>query len=145
MLIDCKLNFCEHVANITKKAHARANLILRRFISGHRLSNINAFNIYVQPLLKYNSSVRSPSLKYLIELLENVQRRFTKRMFGLYNLAYHLRLICFGLGSLELGRLRFDFILVYKIVFGLAGLRSEGFFVPMSVRMFLICEVIHIS
>ena len=126
--VDCKLNFCEHVANITRKAHARANLILRCFISGHRLSNINAFKIYVRPLLEYNSSVWSPTLKYLIELLENVQRRFTKRMFGLYNLTYHQRLICLGLESLELRRLRFDLLLVYKIVFGLTGLRSEDFF-----------------
>ena len=126
--VDCKLNFCEHVANITRKAHARANLILRCFISGHRLSNINAFKIYVRPLLEYNSSVWSPTLKYLIELLENVQRRFTKRMFGLYNLTYHQRLTCLGLESLELRRLRFDLLLVYKIVFGLTGLRSEDFF-----------------
>ena len=126
--VDCKLNFCEHIANITRKAHARANLILRCFISGHRMSIINAFKVYVRPLLEYNSSVWSPSLKKLIELLERVQRRFTKRIFGLYNLTYHQRLICLGLESLELRRLRADLLLVYKIVFGLTGLRSENFF-----------------
>ena len=126
--VDGKLNFCEHVANITRKAHARANLILRCFISRHRQSNINSFKFYVRPLLEHNSSEWSSSLKYLIELLENVQRRFTKRMFGLYNLTYHQRLICLGLESLELRRLRFDLLLVYKIVFGLTGLRSEDFF-----------------
>jgi hypothetical protein len=31
--VDCKLNFCEHVAHITTKAQARANLIIRCFIS----------------------------------------------------------------------------------------------------------------
>ena len=46
----------------------------------------------------------------------------------MYNLIYHQRLICLGLESLELGRLRFDFLLVYKIVFGLTILRSEDFF-----------------
>ena len=48
---DCKLNFCEHINSITRKAHARANLILRCFVSGHRLSIINAFKVYVRPLL----------------------------------------------------------------------------------------------
>ena len=47
---DCKLNFCEHFANITRKAHARANLFLRCYISGHRLSTITrlkfTFNLY---------------------------------------------------------------------------------------------------
>jgi hypothetical protein len=106
--VDCELNFCEHLTNITREAHARANVFLRCFISGHRLYNINAFKVYVRPLLGYNSSVWSPFLKYLIELLENVQRRFKKRTFGLYSLTYHQRLICLGLESLELGRLRFD-------------------------------------
>jgi hypothetical protein len=126
--VACKLNFCEHVANITRKAHAKANLIFRCFISGHRLSNIDAFEIYVRSLLDYYSSVWSPSLKYLIELLENVQRRFTKRLFGLYNLTCHQILICLGLESIELRRLPFDSFQVYKIVFCLTGLRSEDNF-----------------
>lgn len=144
--VDCKLNFCEHIANITRKAHARANLILRCFISGHRLSIINAFKVYVRPLLEYNSSVWSPSLKNLIELLESVQRRFTKRIFGLYNLTYHQRLICLGLESLELRRLRADLLLVYKIVFGLIlDLEMKTFFASTSVEIYLICVDILIS
>ena len=116
--------YCQHQY---RKAHARANLILRCFISGHRLSTINVFKVYVRPLLEYNSSVWSPSLKCVIELLENVQRRLSKRTFGLYSLTYHQRLICSGLESLELRRLRLDLLLVYKIVFGLTGFRSEEF------------------
>ena len=68
--VDCKLKFCEHVNSITRKAHARANLILRCFVSGHRMSIINAFKVYVRPLLlEYNSSVWSPSQKYLENVL----------------------------------------------------------------------------
>ena len=109
--VDGKLNLSEYVANITRKAHARANFILRCFIcflSGNRQSIITSFKVYVRPLLEFNWSVWSLSLKYLIELLENVQRQFTKRIFGLYNLTCHQRLNCLGLESLELRRLRFD-------------------------------------
>ena len=69
-----------------------------------------------------------PSLKQLTESLEKVQRRFTKRIVGMHNLTYHQRLICLGLESLELRRLRADLLLVYKILFGLTALRSEDFF-----------------
>ena len=54
---------------------------------------------------------------------------------GLYNLAYHQRLICLGLESLESGRLRFDLVLLYKIVFGLTVLRSEDFCINVSRKV----------
>jgi hypothetical protein len=126
--VDNKLKFSDHIAKITRKAHARANLILRCFVSGHRTSVVNAFKVYVRPILEYNFSIWSPSLKQLIESLEKVQRRFTKRIVGMYNLTYLQRLICLGLESLELRRLRADLLLVYKILFGFTALRSDDFF-----------------
>ena len=53
--VDHKLKFSDHIAKITRKAHARANLILRCFVSGHRTSVVNAFKVYVRPILEYNS------------------------------------------------------------------------------------------
>jgi len=35
------------------------------------------FITYVHPLLEYNSNIWNPSKKYLIDQLENVQRRLT--------------------------------------------------------------------
>ena len=81
--VDHKLKFSYRIANITRKAHARANLILRCFVFGHRTSVVNAFKVYVRPILKYNSSMWSPLLKQLIESLEKVQRRFTKHIVGM--------------------------------------------------------------
>jgi hypothetical protein len=48
-----------------------------------------------------------------------VQRRFNKRFPGLAKNNYSSRLALLDLDSLELGRLRQDLILVYKIVFRL--------------------------
>lgn len=134
IMVDPSLKFSYHVAAITKRAHARANLILRCFISGHRASVVNAFKIFVRPILEYNSSIWSPSSKQLIESLESVQRRFTKRIAGMYNLTYHQRLNCLGLESLELRRLRADLLLSYKILFGLTALRSVDFFQVNTYR-----------
>ena len=45
-----------------------------------------AFLVYVRPLVEYNSVVWSPHLKQDINLIESVQRRFTRRLpgFGKY-------------------------------------------------------------
>jgi len=61
--IDKKLCFNEHIANITRKAHQRANLIHRCFTSKNIDLLVKAFKTYVRPMLEYNSPVWSPSLK----------------------------------------------------------------------------------
>ena len=97
-------------------------------VTRYQQSIVKAFKVYVRPLLEYNSSIWSPSLKKDIEIIENVQRRFTKRVFGLSAFTYYQRLVYLGLESLELRRLRNDLLLTYKILFGLTGLDSEDFF-----------------
>ena len=44
---------------------------------------IQAFGLYVRPLLEFSSQVWSPHHKYLIDKVESVQRFFTKRLSGL--------------------------------------------------------------
>jgi len=44
--------------------------------------------VYVRPILEYNCVVWSPSLKKDIDLIEKVQRRFTKRLCELKDLPY---------------------------------------------------------
>jgi len=51
--------------------------------------------------------------------IEAVQRRLTKRLLCCCNLQYSERLTKLGVDSLELRRLRFDLIFVYKILFGM--------------------------
>ena len=44
------LYFSEHIANITRKAHQRANLIHRCFISKNTDLLVRAFKTYVRPI-----------------------------------------------------------------------------------------------
>jgi hypothetical protein len=74
-----------------------------------------AFIAYIRPVLEYNSVVWSPSLLYLIEVLESVQRSFSKRLPSLSSLTYAERLDVLNLETLELRRLRFDLIFYYKV------------------------------
>ena len=64
----------------------------------------------------------------MFELVEKVQRRFTKRLRGLCNLSYCDRLTKLGLCTLELSRLHLDLLYCYKIVFGLVNINFDNFF-----------------
>ena len=72
--IDSKLKFSTHINGIAAKAHKRANLITRYFMSRDLTSLVRAFTIYVRPILEYCSVTWNPMLKNDIETLENVQR-----------------------------------------------------------------------
>ena len=127
VLVDYHLTFSNHIAEITKKAHQRANLIFRCFNSNHIDSLLKAFTTYVRPLLEYNSQIWSPITVNDNFKIEQVQKQFTKRLPGLSNLTYLQRLQTLGLDSLELRRLRLDLTLLYKIIFNKTGLESKNF------------------
>ena len=67
------------------------------------------------------------------ELLEKVQRRFTKLLQSLKHLKYSIRLTRLGLPCLELRRLHLDLLYCYKIVFGLICLDVNKYFIFTSL------------
>ena len=78
-----------------------------------------AFIIYVRPLLEYCSPVWSPHFKQDIDLIENVQRSFTRKLFYCCNLvskSFDDRLTYIGLQRLELRRIYADLIYMYKLI-----------------------------
>ena len=76
------------------------------------------FCVFARPHIEYASVIYNPYQLQYIDLLENVQRKFTKRLHGLYNVSYCERLIACKLESLELRRLYSDIITMYKIIHG---------------------------
>jgi hypothetical protein len=72
--------------------------------------------------------VWSPSAIGLVDKLESVQRRFTKKITGLSSLSYNERCELLNIDKLELRRLRIDLIMCYKIIHGLVALTSDDFF-----------------
>ena len=79
ILIEDQLSFSPHIDTVCTKANQRAALILNCFYSCNKCLLIRAFIAYVRPLLEYCCTVWSPSKLGLIDKLENIQRRFTKR------------------------------------------------------------------
>jgi hypothetical protein len=122
------LKFSVHCNIVVNNARKRAAMLKKFFKSGDRDTLVWAFKIYVRPLLEFASPVWSPYLLKDIDLIESVQRRFTKTLKGLYKLSYPDRLQLLGLDSLELRRLRADLILTYAILHGGLNINSEIFF-----------------
>jgi hypothetical protein len=107
----------------------RAALIHRCFIS-HKISNlIRAYKTYVRPLVEYATHVWSPYQINLINMLEGVQRAFTKRLPGFSNLSYEDRLTKLQLQSLEHRRLLFDLTMCFNIIHGFTALNFDDFFI----------------
>ena len=99
--------------------------------SGSVSRNLNlcrkAFVTYIRPLLEYNSIVWNPIHIYLIDLVESVQRKFSKRIL-LSGLSYADRLARLGLESLELRRLRFDLINYFKVLNNISPISPSDHF-----------------
>ena len=110
------LSYKIHINNIVASAYRRIGTLFRGFSSRDPLFLRRAFITYIRPLLEYNSIVWNPSEIYLIDLLESVQRSFTRRVPSLSHLSYHSRLSELNLEPLELRRIRFDLIYYFKIL-----------------------------
>ena len=108
-----------------KHTSAHAGVFFRAFAS--RSLHI-AFIPYIRPILEFNSNVWNPSHKYLIDQIENVQRRFTKRIRQLSYLSYFERLSILELEPLELRRLRFDLVQYFKIFNNLSSITPADYF-----------------
>ena len=116
VVVDCNLNFAEHISITTRKALLRCKLILKCFCSRNSDLLVKAYVTYVRPLLEYASSVWSPHHLHLISKLEKVQKYFTKRIPGMWHLSYEQRLASLNLRSLQTRRTLSDLSLCYQIL-----------------------------
>ncbi len=128
VLVSGNLRFTEHCNTIAHSAGIKMSMIFNCFANRNSEFLIQMYKVFVRSKLEYASQAWNPTTLRNIDVLESVQRRFTKRLYGLGALSYPERLIAVNLEPLELRRLQADLILVYKIVRGLIALRFEDFF-----------------
>ena len=79
------------------------------------------FRGIVRPHLEYATSVWNPTSVKLQNLIENVQRRASKRVHELKDLSYEERLKKLGMPTLAYRRLRGDMIEVFKMLTNNSG------------------------
>ena len=114
--IDPELKFRDHIHLTIKKARRISGMILRNMTYKNKSIMSPLFKALIRPILEYANTVWSPFNKEDVDNIESVQRQFTKRIDGLYNMSYSERLKHLKLPSLEYRRLRGDLIEVYKIM-----------------------------
>jgi hypothetical protein len=122
VIVDCKLTFREHIYQSINKASRICNLIVMNMKYADVNSLVRLYKCFARPILEYASVIFSPHHKYLIDALENVQRRFTKKLAGQYNLSYLERLKVCNLDLLETRRLHSDVVMVFKILHGFVNI-----------------------
>ena len=118
VLLNNKLSPSDHIYEVSKKAANKANLLFRVLTSRDISVYVKAYVSLIRPILEYASSVASPVTIREVNILEGVQRSFTRRAFRRCNLpfpSYQERLNSCKLQTLELRRWLADVTLVYKI------------------------------
>ena len=131
ILIDSKLEFNEHVNQISKTAYFKIHQILRVSKTRDLSTLIFLYNTYVRPQLEYASEVWNPSKQNLIQKIEKIQKFFTRialKKCGLIYRPYTERLTLCKLQKLSKRREITDLTTAFKIIRGMTHLNSSKFF-----------------
>jgi len=106
------LKFKEHINKITTSSKIVMGMLLRTFSTRDKEPMIKMFNAYIKSKLEYCCTVWSPVEQKYINEVEDIQRIFTSKIYGLERMDYHQRLRKLKLYSLERRRER------YLIIYG---------------------------
>ena len=119
VFVDPLLNFEEHINTAVKKARRMSGLIMHTINYKSKAIMLPLFKSLVRPIIEYGNAVWCPYLRKHVNIVESVQRHFTKCIIGTKYLSYKERLKFLGLPSLEFRRFRGDLIETYKICNGI--------------------------
>ena len=114
VIIDSELKFEEHMSAKIKKANSIVGLIRRSFSFLDCKLFKKLYITFVRPHLEYAQVVWAPHLIKHVNIIENVQKRATKRVDGLSGFDYTTRLKKLDLPTLLYRRARGDMIELYK-------------------------------
>ena len=108
------MGYAKHCESVVSKASQTAFVIRRVFRARAPELLRPAFQHYILPICMLASQVWNPSLKKDDNIIERVQRRYTKGMRGMEELTYNERLNSLKALSLHNRRIYADMITVYK-------------------------------
>ena len=128
VIVNSRLDYSDHIDSIVSKASIGVGMLFRGFVCRDAAFLCKAYKTYIRPILEFNSVVWNPVLHKYIDQIENVQRKFTKRIPSLSNLSYLQRLHNLNLQTLELRRLIIDITYYYKILHNLTPHNPSDFF-----------------
>ena len=113
--IDVDLKFHEHILSTVHKAGGLAHSLLKSTVCRSPTFMLFLLTTHIRPIIEYCSCVWSTGYIKDLQLLENVQRKWTKHISGLSNLSYGERLKTLDLYSIQGRLLRADLIQCWKV------------------------------
>lgn len=128
VFISSDLGSSLHCSKISATAFQILGMTLRSFCSRDCTFLLKCYKSRIRPILEYNCEVWSPYYLQDIDKIESVQRKLTKKIYGLFSIPYSERLRICDLEPLELRRMKRDLVLTYKIRHKLIGLNFDSFF-----------------
>jgi hypothetical protein len=129
--LSSNLKWTPHISNITSKANIISYNIIRSFSTSNILLFSNLYKTYIRPILEYNTVIWTPHLIGDINRVENIQRKFTRLACQKLNLTfscYQDRLKLMNIETLEIRRVKFDLIYMYKILNNLVDISFQKHF-----------------
>ena len=120
-----------HIYRITSRANIISYNILKTFLSKDHRIYINLYKTHIRPILEYNTVIWTPHLITDIRKAESIQRRFTRRLCQKTNTRYNNyehRLEILNLDTLEIRRVKFDLIIMYKIYHNIIDINYTDLF-----------------
>ena len=91
LIVDQGITFKSHFLKIIKKANFFAYNVIKILKSCSAQNKVLIFKTYIRPILEYNIILYFPRQRDLKTQIENVQKRFTKRIFP-WGISYSQRL-----------------------------------------------------
>ena len=127
VIITNNLTWEKHISEVVSKARIMSGWVLRTFSTRECDPMISMWNSQIRSTLDYCSPLWSPSPSNLgsIDLLEQTQRVFTRRINGMEGLNYAQRLKKLNMYSVQRRHERYKIIYIYKIKEGLVPNISE--------------------
>ena len=116
--VDPLLSFENHISITVKKVRSLSGLIIRSFSFKTIDIMLPIYISKVRLILEYDNVVWMPYKRKHIDLIESVQRHFTRYIIGMKEMRYEDRLKSLKLYSLEYRRFRGDMIEVFKMCHG---------------------------
>ena len=101
---------------MVSSARKMASWVLGVFRDRSKRTMLHLYKSLVRHRVEYCSPVWNPAKRSDIEMLEDVQRHFTAKIFGCHDMDYHARLQHLKLLSLQRRRERFCIIHMWKIL-----------------------------
>ena len=114
--------FHDHIAVVAQKGRQLVEMCFRQLQSRQPDFLLKVRKIYILRPIMYASQLWSPNLRYEVNALEAVQRRFTKRIVRSRDKSYGDWLQRCDLLPLESHRIERDMYIVFKLIHELHGI-----------------------